>query len=57
MVKQRMNIGDRITWHIVARAVRPLVAALLGGVCTLLLDAGLLDGQLAAELQRLLSGS
>jgi hypothetical protein len=52
-----LNIKEKITWHIVARAVRPLVVALLGGLTALLLDAGLLDGQLAAELQRLLSGS
>ena len=48
---------DNITWHIVARAVRPLVVALLGGLTTLLLDVGLLDGELAGALQVLLSGS
>lgn len=52
-----MNLRDQITWRIVAKAVQPLVVAVLAGVSTLLLDAGLLDGQLADQLARLLSGS
>jgi hypothetical protein len=52
-----MKIGDKITWHIVSAALRPIVAAILALLVGLLLDAQLLDGQVAAELHRVLSGS
>lgn len=52
-----MNLKERITWHIIAVALRPLVAALLSGLAAIALDQGLLDGQVAAAVQVALSGS
>ena len=53
-----MNLKERITWHIVAVALRPLVAAVLAGLAAIAVDVQLLDGKVAQEVEAVLqSGS
>lgn len=49
------NLQGTILWPILLVAARKLVVPLLGAVVGILLDAGLLDGQLGEALLRLLN--
>ncbi len=49
------NLQGTILWPILLVAARKLVVPLLGAVVGILLDAGLLDGQLGEALLKLLS--
>lgn len=52
-----LNLKERITWHIVAVAVRPLVAALLSGLAAIAVDVQLLDGRVGAAVQAALQSA